>query len=300
MSSEQAIYQGCLIRFRPIMMTTMAALLGAVPIAFGYGAGGEARQPLGLVVVGGLHLLAAGDAVPHARVLHLHGATAAPPEGRRGRGAGQSHRRRQVARRCYDDASVTPADLVEQLARHATLGAAPRAELEWLAAHGTLRSWRGRRADREGRRGRGHVRRAVGPRRDLRRPRRRDAQGHGVARRATSRDCCRTPAWSRPPGDSVAQEPTVILAVPREYLRAMIRECHEVTSILVHKMLDRARRLHVERPARREDGLARKAVGRTRARAEQPGVRHRTQRGAARERAGAMPSGRRARSAPPG
>ncbi|MDQ6665882.1 MAG: efflux RND transporter permease subunit, partial [Acidobacteriota bacterium] len=44
----------CLIRFRPIMMTTMAALLGAVPIAFGYGAGGEARQPLGLVVVGGL------------------------------------------------------------------------------------------------------------------------------------------------------------------------------------------------------------------------------------------------------
>jgi HAE1 family hydrophobic/amphiphilic exporter-1 len=54
MSSEQAIYQGCLIRFRPIMMTTMAALLGAVPIAAGYGAGGEARQPLGMVVVGGL------------------------------------------------------------------------------------------------------------------------------------------------------------------------------------------------------------------------------------------------------
>ncbi|PYR41899.1 MAG: hypothetical protein DMF93_07260 [Acidobacteria bacterium] len=51
---EQAIYEGCLIRFRPIMMTTMAALLGAVPIAIGYGAGGEARQPLGLVVVGGL------------------------------------------------------------------------------------------------------------------------------------------------------------------------------------------------------------------------------------------------------
>jgi HAE1 family hydrophobic/amphiphilic exporter-1 len=50
----QAIYQGCLIRFRPIMMTTMAALLGAVPIALGYGAGGEARRPLGLVVVGGL------------------------------------------------------------------------------------------------------------------------------------------------------------------------------------------------------------------------------------------------------
>jgi len=52
--AERAIYEGCLIRFRPIMMTTMAALLGAVPIALGYGAGGEARQPLGLVVVGGL------------------------------------------------------------------------------------------------------------------------------------------------------------------------------------------------------------------------------------------------------
>jgi HAE1 family hydrophobic/amphiphilic exporter-1 len=54
MSPDKAIYEGCLIRFRPIMMTTMAALLGAVPIAVGYGAGGEARQSLGLVVVGGL------------------------------------------------------------------------------------------------------------------------------------------------------------------------------------------------------------------------------------------------------
>src|SRR5262249_8196257 len=49
-----AIYEGCIIRFRPIMMTTMAALLGTVPIALGYGAGGEARRPLGLCVVGGL------------------------------------------------------------------------------------------------------------------------------------------------------------------------------------------------------------------------------------------------------
>jgi len=54
LNPEEAIYQGCLIRFRPIMMTTMAALLGAVPIALGYGAGGEARRPLGLAVVGGL------------------------------------------------------------------------------------------------------------------------------------------------------------------------------------------------------------------------------------------------------
>ncbi len=51
---REAIYEGCLIRFRPIMMTTMAAMLGAIPISFGYGAGGEARRPLGLAVVGGL------------------------------------------------------------------------------------------------------------------------------------------------------------------------------------------------------------------------------------------------------
>jgi len=50
----EAIYEGCLIRFRPIMMTTMAAMLGAVPVALGYGAGGESRRPLGLAVVGGL------------------------------------------------------------------------------------------------------------------------------------------------------------------------------------------------------------------------------------------------------
>jgi len=54
MTPMDAIYKGCLIRFRPIMMTTMAALLGAVPIAVGYGSGGESRQPLGLCVVGGL------------------------------------------------------------------------------------------------------------------------------------------------------------------------------------------------------------------------------------------------------
>ena len=53
-SPKDAIYEGCLIRFRPIMMTTMAALLGGLPIALGYGAGGESRKPLGLAVVGGL------------------------------------------------------------------------------------------------------------------------------------------------------------------------------------------------------------------------------------------------------
>ncbi|WP_449245777.1 efflux RND transporter permease subunit [Desulfobacca acetoxidans] len=53
-SPHDAIYEGCLLRFRPIMMTTMSALFGTLPIALGIGAGSEARQPLGLAVVGGL------------------------------------------------------------------------------------------------------------------------------------------------------------------------------------------------------------------------------------------------------
>src|SRR5262249_33075732 len=53
-SPEEAIYQACLVRFRPIMMTTMAALMGTLPIAMGFGAGAESRRPLGLTVVGGL------------------------------------------------------------------------------------------------------------------------------------------------------------------------------------------------------------------------------------------------------
>jgi multidrug efflux pump len=53
---EDAIYQACLLRFRPIMMTTMAALLGAVPLAFGRGTGSELRQPLGITIIGGLLL----------------------------------------------------------------------------------------------------------------------------------------------------------------------------------------------------------------------------------------------------
>jgi len=54
LSAEEAIWQGCMLRFRPIMMTTVAALFGTLPIALGYGEGGDARQPLGLAVVGGL------------------------------------------------------------------------------------------------------------------------------------------------------------------------------------------------------------------------------------------------------
>ena len=55
-SPVDAIYQACLLRFRPIMMTTMAALLGAVPLAFSSGTGAELRRPLGISIIGGLLL----------------------------------------------------------------------------------------------------------------------------------------------------------------------------------------------------------------------------------------------------
>ncbi len=51
---EEAIYQACLLRFRPILMTTMAALLGALPLMLGTGVGSELRHPLGITMVGGL------------------------------------------------------------------------------------------------------------------------------------------------------------------------------------------------------------------------------------------------------
>ncbi|HYM37435.1 MAG TPA: efflux RND transporter permease subunit [Nitrospiraceae bacterium] len=53
-SPEEAIYEACLLRFRPIMMTTMAALLGALPLAVSAGVGAELRRPLGIAIVGGL------------------------------------------------------------------------------------------------------------------------------------------------------------------------------------------------------------------------------------------------------
>jgi multidrug efflux pump len=54
MSTADAIFQACMLRFRPILMTTMAALFGALPLAFGTGTGSEVRRPLGLAIVGGL------------------------------------------------------------------------------------------------------------------------------------------------------------------------------------------------------------------------------------------------------
>ena len=56
MTPEESIYQACLLRFRPIMMTTMAALLGGLPLAVGSGTGAELRRPLGITIVGGLLL----------------------------------------------------------------------------------------------------------------------------------------------------------------------------------------------------------------------------------------------------
>jgi multidrug efflux pump len=54
LTPEKAIFQACLLRFRPIMMTTMAALFGAIPLALGLGEGAELRRPLGIAIVGGL------------------------------------------------------------------------------------------------------------------------------------------------------------------------------------------------------------------------------------------------------
>src|SRR5689334_3574029 len=54
MSPVEAIHQACLLRFRPILMTTMAALFGALPLALGTGVGAELRRPLGIAIVGGL------------------------------------------------------------------------------------------------------------------------------------------------------------------------------------------------------------------------------------------------------
>ena len=55
-SPLESIYEACLLRFRPIMMTTMAALLGGLPLALGSGVGSELRRPLGITIVGGLIL----------------------------------------------------------------------------------------------------------------------------------------------------------------------------------------------------------------------------------------------------
>ena len=73
---EESIVQAALLRFRPIMMTTLAALFGALPLALESGTGSELRNPLGITIVGGLLLSPIADALHHAGDLSLHGAAA--------------------------------------------------------------------------------------------------------------------------------------------------------------------------------------------------------------------------------
>ncbi len=132
-------------------------------------------------------------------------------------------------------------DLLERLARHRTLGAAPREELEWLAAHGSLRhcdtgdvlSVKSSRVTSMFALLSGRVAMFVD-------------RGAGMQKTMEWRegDVTGVLPYSRlgsPPGDTFAQEPTTIFVLDREHLRELTRQCYEVTSILVHVMLDRAR-----------------------------------------------------------
>ncbi len=136
---------------------------------------------------------------------------------------------------------MTATDLVDQLAAHKTLGSAPREELAWLVSHGALRhldegdilSARGSPVEGLFVMLTGHVAIFVD----------RGAGRHKVMEWWAG-DVTGLLPFSRmvgPPGNSVALEPTVILALHRDQLPAMIRDCHQITSILVHSMLDRAR-----------------------------------------------------------
>jgi signal transduction histidine kinase len=138
-------------------------------------------------------------------------------------------------------AELTATDLVDRLAQHQTVGAAPREELEWLARHGSLRtvdvgeivSHKGLQVE--------NLYVLLSGRITIRVDR---GGGQHKAMEWRGGDVTGLLPYSRlvfPPGDSVAEEPTEFLAIHRDQLPAMIRECHGVTSILVHKMLDRAR-----------------------------------------------------------
>ena len=132
-------------------------------------------------------------------------------------------------------------DLVERLAGHKTLGAAPRGELEWLAAHGSIRQLdEGEVLTAKGAPVKGlfivlsgriaiYIDRGSG-RHKLTEWRAGDVTGMLPYSRLTT-----------PPADTVAQERSEVFEVPREDLDGMIRECHELTTILVHKMLDRSK-----------------------------------------------------------
>ncbi len=136
---------------------------------------------------------------------------------------------------------MTTTDLVERLANHRTVGAAPREELEWLAAHGFVRRIEaGGALSAKGAPVEGlfvmlsgrislFVDRGAGPYKLF---------------EWTGGDVGGVLPYSRlvnSPGESMVEEPADVLVVPRERLRALTEECHELTSILVHRMVDRAR-----------------------------------------------------------
>jgi signal transduction histidine kinase len=136
---------------------------------------------------------------------------------------------------------VTATDLVDRLAAHRTLGAVPREELQWLASHGSLRHLEtgGVLTPRNARVEALFVvlsgRIAIFVDRGAGRHKTMEWRGGDVTGMLP---------YSRlvsPPGDTIAQEPSAVLAIHRDDLRAMAEKCHEVTAILVHTMLDRAR-----------------------------------------------------------
>ena len=110
MTPVNAIYQACLLRFRPIMMTTMAALLGGVPLALGTGMGSELRRPLGITMVGGLLLSQLltlyttpviylwFDRLAHALFRGRNGSQALQPAGRRMKPNDAVHGDKSIAR----------------------------------------------------------------------------------------------------------------------------------------------------------------------------------------------------------
>ena len=178
-------------------------------------------------------------------------------------------------------------DLVEQLAAHKTLGSAPRAELEWIAAHGIMRHLEKNevltRADKnisvEGLFVVLSGRIAIYVDR---------GSGTNKVMEWKAGDVTGFLPYSRmgnPPGDTVAQEPSTALLVKREHFPELIRECQEVTAILVHKMLDRAREFKSKDLLDERLMSLGRISARHRPRVEQPGVGHRAQRGVARQAA---------------